>query len=436
MNIEEIIRLLMALCFAQRKDVIMTQFSTFPHTLPDETPDKRLERWRKLSYIMPLEYICKNPHLPWDWQIVTRRNGVIDMYFRYPSIPWHSGEITRVLPLDYMLANPVKDWNQTYMITRGDVTRRVITDNPDFPWEKHTIQVMFGNAGGLTIDDLRTGHFPDWETYSEIFSLDIILANPDLNWEPVIVTYHRDMTIDIYKRMYDDPRLRHLCESHELNPSFSIDEMLEKLVVDFSMLSRRNDVKSRHLIEYPDENWDIPELTPKMPIKFVLETLDKYPWDTGILDISYWLQVYQSKLATQKEIFKCLPSNIPPDIAQLICDKSEPARSIIQLRTDLCRQKCALIMEKYLLRIDMDECKGDHDAAMALETNTHDLLKIDAELVKIYESKSDPITVSGRRAGRSEEEPDEEPQHDGEILRLHVQERGGTPRWPKALSLR
>jgi hypothetical protein len=216
---------------------------------------------------LPFSDIIDNIHLPWEWYELSANSKItLDMIDKNPSLPWCYLGLSqnRNLTIEFINANLDKSWVWSYISQNPGIKLEDITSNPDLPWnwchicrnpninmdfvmqnieldkiilplmsihghlarnpvpKKHLVQstrqknALSTNRSISITDILRYNEYIDfnWTLISKRrdITLDIVLSNPDINWDYSSLIYTLDMSIDfinqnIYKLAWNWPLL-------------------------------------------------------------------------------------------------------------------------------------------------------------------------------------------------------------------------------------
>jgi len=156
------------------------------------------------------------PNVTWDRAALSSNNGLTADIFESldPSHPdWNYNELSRCLPLDYILSHPEKPWNPEAQANNFNVSPqyaadhpetewpwnvltaihwRQIQDHPEYSWDCHALS-MSGGITGInresqgqavrTLVPVKPDSAWSWENLSQWVPFDVVIDNPERPWD-------------------------------------------------------------------------------------------------------------------------------------------------------------------------------------------------------------------------------------------------------------
>ena len=178
---------------------------------------------------MTINLILDYPNKPWNWKIISERMSW-DVIKQFPDLPWNwdvlsefkSGNIK-----DLLLYFHDQPWDWIMISHHPDVTEEIIDLFPEKPWDWYML------SWNLNIS---------WERFNQI-------NEGLLNWKRLSLWIDFEI-IQKHKKPWDSMGL-------SKNPTIPISWLLKSGVVDWKHISQHPQLTMEHVLEYPDQPWDI-----------------------------------------------------------------------------------------------------------------------------------------------------------------------------------
>lgn len=167
--------------------------------------------WETLSTqnFITFEYIISHPEIPWDPRIYSRNQNITPKNVEeHLDIFWDYSELSRILPIEYVLAHPGMFHNH------HSISQNIYLKLPD------------------------------------------ILAHPEINWEWVIISMHRNIS---FQEILAHPKLPWVKSCISLNPSVTMKDVEEhpEIPWDYRCLSVNPNFTMKEVQAHPERPWNL-----------------------------------------------------------------------------------------------------------------------------------------------------------------------------------
>lgn len=157
----------------------------------------RYWEWNQLSMIAKIDDVVKYPDLFWNWSIVTERMHYEDI-MKHPDLPWdftlfYLRQVREEhIPFLRMFMNRLPEWK--WVRFAKCVNWTTFKNNLDLPW------FWFASDVNVTIDEFEPedviilreiGVMFNWIKLTMNIHIDIINANPELDWVQEFLQWNR-----------------------------------------------------------------------------------------------------------------------------------------------------------------------------------------------------------------------------------------------------
>lgn len=154
--------------------------------------------WNRLSMIATIDDVINYPNFFWNWSILTDNFHFTDI-MKHPDLPWdfnlfHDDVITDDhIPFFDMFLNKIPDWKWARFAKH--TTWKTFKKGTHLPWVYHADAVNISPEEFMPEDiqiirDVGTDKF-NWIKLTMNIHVDIINANPDLEWIPEFLQWNK-----------------------------------------------------------------------------------------------------------------------------------------------------------------------------------------------------------------------------------------------------
>jgi hypothetical protein len=92
-------------------------------------------------------FVLEHPELPWDWVALSFREVTLDIVNSLAKYPWDTEGLSYQLPLLDIIGNPTAfSWNWASISKREDLTKKIIMENTNIPWDFKIISERLCNG--------------------------------------------------------------------------------------------------------------------------------------------------------------------------------------------------------------------------------------------------------------------------------------------------
>lgn len=153
--------------------------------------------WNKLSIIAVIDDVSKYPHLAWNWSILTERFHYKDI-MKFPDFPWdfslfHLEEVKEEhVPFFEMFIDRIPDWKWLRFAKCTNWT--TFKKNMTLPWVFYADNIKITPEEFMP-EDIKIikelGVMFNWIKLTMNIHIDIINANPELEWVPEFLQWNK-----------------------------------------------------------------------------------------------------------------------------------------------------------------------------------------------------------------------------------------------------
>ena len=206
----------------------------------------RLLDWHSVSYNpnIRMDYVTKNPQLPWNWYGLTKN----------PSVT-----------MDYIESHPELPWKYDILSNKSNLTEKYIESHSEIYWDWFTL----ANNPNLSVSFREKNLEKIWHLkWSDIerdpvlsfaddntVSMDFVTKHLDYNWNWDNISEHPSVTMEY---IIANPKLPWVWECVSMNPNVTMD----------------------HINSHPDLpwNWECVSMNPNLTMEFLGTNIEK-SWD-------------------------------------------------------------------------------------------------------------------------------------------------------------
>jgi len=281
--------------------------------LPNKNSDRPLYHAKGVNF----QDILKYKHLfNMSWMYVTAHPCItIHDIANHPDFPWDYSTFcyNKSVKLEHVKQYPQLPWNDDRLYSKLSYTAtyQEIMAQPDKPWASHCLSHMSDVQEIKHLMDYFMTRDKGYDTNTNyIFVLYGILSyNPYLHLKDYIELFHTDT---------------------------------------FRYASRCKNLTVEDFLNHPNEDWDILQLSNKLPIEFILQTINDYAWD--------WTQITFNKHLRYEDLDKLIQGFTDKMDCEYIEDKTSIRNCMKQFVLEYSLQM-PYIDRKMLYEELLSDCK-------------------------------------------------------------------------------